>query len=214
MSTMKPNPLDTTAARSWQPLTLALILAACVLTVLLRLKLIPTPWNLTPVGALALFAGARLRSWQAFALPPLLLFLTDVLVAQHFGYGLFYPAMPFVYGSFLLNVLLGRWLADTENPFAVGGAALAGSVQFFLVSNLGVWLTSVATPDSPHSYPATLSGLWACYAAGVPFYRGTFAGDLLFSAILFGAHAWLTRTVFAAAPAPTPVDEAIMEMRS
>jgi hypothetical protein len=142
------------------------------------------------------------------------MFLTDVLVARHFDYPLFYPAMPFVYGGFLVNVLLGRWLMGTENPVAVGGAALVGSVQFFLVSNLGVWLTSVAMPASPHSYEASWTGLWTCYVMAVPFYRGTLAGDLLFAAALFGAYALLARTVFAARPAPVAVDEAIMEARS
>jgi hypothetical protein len=191
---MKPAHPDTELPRLWQPLTLALILGACVLTAILRLKLVPLPWNLTPVGALALFAGARLRSWQAFALPPLLMFLTDVLVANHFGYALFYPAMPFVYAGFLLNVVLGRWVARTENPVAVGGAAVAGSVQFFLVSNFGVWLTSALNPADPHSYEASLAGLWTCYAMAVPFFRGTFFGDLIFCAVLFGAHALLSRT--------------------
>ena len=58
MIPMKPTPPDSDIARSWQPITLALILGACVLTALLRMKLIDVPWNLTPVGALALFAGA------------------------------------------------------------------------------------------------------------------------------------------------------------
>src|SRR4051794_29506028 len=111
---MNTAPPATEPARPWQPLALGLILTACVLTALVRLKVVALPWNLTPVGALALFAGARLRSWQAYLLPPLLMFGTDVLVAQQFGYDLFYPAMGFVYGSLLLNVLLGRWLTRTE----------------------------------------------------------------------------------------------------
>jgi hypothetical protein len=35
-------------------------------------------------------------------------------------------------------------------------------------------------------YPKTLSGLATCYAAGVPFFRNTAAGDMLFAAIMFG----------------------------
>ena len=37
-----------------------------------------------------------------------------------------------------------------------------------------------------------------CYAAAVPFYRGTLLGDVLFGASLFGAHAALSRAYFPA----------------
>jgi len=39
------------------------LLAACV-------RILPHPWNFTPVGAMALFGGAKLRNpWAAFLFP-------------------------------------------------------------------------------------------------------------------------------------------------
>jgi hypothetical protein len=35
-------------------------------------------------------------------------------------------------------------------------------------------------------YPKTLSGLMTCYAAAVPFFRRGIAGDMFFTAVLFG----------------------------
>jgi hypothetical protein len=35
-------------------------------------------------------------------------------------------------------------------------------------------------------YPKTSSGLIACYAAGVPFFRRAVEGDLLFTCAMFG----------------------------
>ena len=35
-------------------------------------------------------------------------------------------------------------------------------------------------------YPKNLSGLMTCYAAGLPFFRRGFAGDMLFTAAMFG----------------------------
>lgn len=178
-----------------QPLALALTLAACVGAAVLRLC--PLEWNFVPVGALALFAGARLRSWLAFVLPLGLMLATDALLAQQRGFPLFHAGTPFVYGSYLVSVLLGRLLARTENPAFLATAAVGTSLQFFVVTNLGVWLTSALIfSGDAHSYPATLAGLLDCFARAVPFYRGTLAGDLLFSAVLFGAHAWLTRVYF------------------
>jgi hypothetical protein len=34
-------------------------------------------------------------------------------------------------------------------------------------------------------YPKTLAGLMTCYAMAIPFFRGTLAGDLVFTAVLF-----------------------------
>jgi hypothetical protein len=186
--------MSATNQNRYRPLALWLALLACLLAGLMRLY--PLEWNFAPVGALALFAGARLRSWVAFALPLVLMVATDALLAQKNGYPFLHPGTPFVYGSFLVNVLLGRLLARTENPVAIAGAAVAASVQFYVVTNFGVWLTSVLLPGDPHSYPPTLAGLLTCYEMGIPFYRWTFAGDLLFTAVFFGAHAWLTRWYF------------------
>jgi hypothetical protein len=38
-------------------------------------------------------------------------------------------------------------------------------------------------------YPPTLSGLYACYAAGLPFFRNQFISDMLFSALMFSVPA-------------------------
>ena len=70
---------------------------------------------------------------------------------------------------------------------AIGGAALAGSVQFFLITNFA-WLY-------PGLYPHSFAGILAGYTAGVPFFWRTLASDLFYSGVLFGLHAWLSRTV-------------------
>jgi len=154
------------------------------LTVVAALARIAQGLNFAPVGALSLFAGARLRGWRAYALPLALMAITDPLVG---GYSF---ATPFVYAAFLINVWIGmRFLRNTESPVKIGSAAAAGSLQFFLISNFGVWLRF------PESYAHTLSGLGLCYARAIPFYGRTLAADLLYSAALFGLHAWLSRRV-------------------
>jgi hypothetical protein len=59
---------------------------------------------------------------------------------------------------------------------------VAGSIVFFLVSNLGVWASS-------NMYPRTALGLWECYLAGLAFFRHTVLGDLACTAIIFGGYA-------------------------
>ena len=44
-------------------------------------------------------------------------------------------------------------------------------------------------------YPYTWVGLEACYVAGIPFFKNTIAGDLLYVALLFGAFEWRVRRI-------------------
>jgi len=110
--------------------------------------------NFAPVGSLSLYAGGRLRGWQAYLLPLVLMAATDPLVG---GYSI---ATPFIYFSFLINVWIGSRLRSTESPLRIGAAVVVASVQFFLISNFGAWLGSFAT------YPHTLGGLVSCYIRG------------------------------------------------
>ena len=139
--------------------------------------------NFAPVGAVSLYSGARLRGWKAYLLPLVLMAVTDPLVG---GYSF---ATPFVYASFLIATWIGTRLRSTENPLWIGGAAAASSAQFFLITNFASWLAF------PQTYGRSFAGLMKCYALGIPFYGRTLASDLVFTAVLFGLHAWLSRRV-------------------
>jgi hypothetical protein len=160
---------------SARPLAIGLMAAGALA------RLAPHPWNFTPVGSISLFAGARLRGWQAFLLPLVLMAVTDPLVG---GYSV---TTPFIYAAFLINVWIGRRLQSTENPARIGLACLACSVQFFLLSNFGSWLGF---------YAHTWAGLAQCYTLALPFFARTLAGDVVYTTALFGLHAWLSRTVY------------------
>jgi hypothetical protein len=139
-------------------------------------KFLPHPQNFAPIGAIALFAGAHFqnRKW-AFLMPLASLFLGD-LTGLH-------TLMPFVYGCFLLNVLLGIWIQKQQSLDRILAATFMGSVFFYLVTNFGVW-TMLET------YPHTSAGLLACYTAGLPFFANTLLGDLFYTAVLFGGMAF------------------------
>lgn len=158
---------------------------AAILTAILvaaSLRLLPHPPNFTPIGAMALFGGAYLgRRAFAFAAPLGALLLSDLVLGFH-------GSMPFVYAGVALTVLIGWALASRLSAVTVAGAALASSVLFFGLTNFGVWLTS-------GMYPLTLAGLTACFVAAIPFFQNTLAGDLFYSALLFGGFALLERRV-------------------
>jgi len=73
---------------------------------------------------------------------------------------------------------LGTALRKDAKPLPIVGAALGSSVSFFLVSNFMVWAAGTM-------YPKTWAGLVTCYDLGVPFFRHTLEGDLLFTCAMF-----------------------------
>jgi hypothetical protein len=176
MNTQETQVAQETQGNNALRLAVILLLIAAVAS----LRLLPHPWNFTPIGALALFGGAMLRDKRAaFLLPLALLFAGDALLG-------FYRLMPVVYGSFLLSVLIGFLLRERRTAPRVAGAALLGAAQFYMLTNFAVWA-------SGGLYPRTAAGLAACYAAAIPFFRNTVASDLLCAGLLFGAFALAER---------------------
>jgi hypothetical protein len=166
-----------------------------VASTLIRLTHLRSLANITPLGALSSFSGSRVRSWLAFAVPLAVMVVSDVLLNRIYGDFAFNP---FVYACYALNVLWG-WLFLKKITFArVGGVSVLGSVQFFLVTNFGVWLMYHGVA---REYELSASGLIQCYAAGVPFFFRTLAGDLGYSALFFGLYAWAVSLQRAAAAA-------------
>lgn len=147
-------------------LTLSLIFVAALA------RLLPHPPNVTPVAAMALLGGAYLGTGAAFVFPLAALLLSDLFLGLH-------STLPFVYAGFVLTTFLGTRLRADRGAGRVAAFALAGSVAFFLVTNFGVWLTAGL-------YPRDAAGLGACFTAALPFLRNSLAGDLFFTAVLFG----------------------------
>lgn len=165
------------------------------------LRLLPHPVNFAPIGAMALFGGAHLphRGWNfalPFAIPLAAMLLSDAALEASTGWG-FHRLMPAVYGSFALIVTLGFLLRRGAGVLPVFFAALGAASLFFLITNFAVW----ALLDT---YPSTAAGLAACYLAALPFFWNTLAGDLFYSAVLFGGFALAARgfPMFAAASPP------------
>ncbi len=168
-----------TPSRPFAPQWRVLCLGGLILVAVVA-RWIPHPPNFTPIGALALFGGARFADRRLGLLLPLAaLFISDCLLGLH-------VLIPVVYGSFAINVLLGRWLRTRRTLLTTAAVTLLGSVQFFLVTNFACWLLW---------YPHTLEGLVACYVAALPFFHNTLLGDAVFVTVLFGGLALAERII-------------------
>ncbi len=149
-------------------------------------RLLPHPWNFTPMMAIGLYAGAKSKKLPTGVLITLLaLVLSDALMG-------FYRGMWYVYAASLVPVLIGYFIRNKSGVGTLAAGALASSLSFFFITNFMVWATG-------HMYPHTGAGLAACLAAGIPFYQNQFAGDAFYTVALFGGHALLSR--FAQRPA-------------
>jgi hypothetical protein len=84
-----------------------------------------------------------------------------------------------VYLCLLATVAMGTLIRDRRSALNVGAMALASSIFFFVVTNFSVWAFG-------HAYPKTFPGLESCYVAAIPFFRNSLAGDMAFTAVLFG----------------------------
>ena len=143
-------------------------------------RLLPHPWNYTPMMAIGLYAGAKSKRLPTGVLITLLaLLLSDVVMG-------FYKGMWYVYAASLVPVLIGYLLRNKERFGTMAAGALVSSLSFFIITNFMVWAMG-------HRYPHTSSGLAACLAAGIPFYQNQLAGDAFYTLALFGGHALLTR---------------------
>ncbi len=153
--------------------TIARFLALAGAAALFRIgQFIP---NVSPVTAIALYAGATLPIKWALLVPVAAMLASDLVI------GFDHPLIVLsVYGSFALAVIFGRGLRTAKSaPMVVMVSTLASSA-FFLITNAAVWLFS-------GMYEASITGLIYSYYYAIPFYRNTLAGDLIFTAGVFTA---------------------------
>lgn len=147
--------------------------------------------NFAPVAAIALFSGYFFRNRiPAVAAPLAVMLVTDgqiggyhplMMAAVYVGL-----ALPVFFGGPLRRMLPvqgGR--GPGSSVLALLGCAAGASLAFFLITNLVVWWVSGI-------YPQTAAGFVNCYVQALPFFRFTFAGDVAFAVVFFGAYAAYT----------------------
>jgi hypothetical protein len=142
---------------------------------------LPHSPNFTPVAALALFGGTYFANKKlAFLIPMIAMFVSDLFLGLH-------VLMPVVYLAFAVTVVCGMWLRERKSIWSVGGTAFISSAFFFVVTNFGSWLVMP-------QYSKNFSGLVTCFVAAIPFWSNSLAGDLLYTALFFGAAELLLRS--------------------
>ncbi len=162
------------------------ILAGILILAAAFSRLLPHPYNFSPVAGMALFGGAVLQNKKlAFLIPLGALFLSDLCFSLFTNIPGFYGSSQLInYAAFACIVLLGSLMIKKIQMKNVVFASLGASTLFFLLSNFGTWATAGGTPP----YTADASGLLSTYMLGIPFFGNTLIGDLVYSSLLFGAY--------------------------
>ena len=77
-------------------------------------RFLPHPPNFTPIAAIALLSSKGfVNRWVAFLIPIVSLFISDLFLGLH-------TTIPFVYGSFILIALLGRYVKKINTEKTIG----------------------------------------------------------------------------------------------
>ena len=145
------------------------VAAAATIVILVLFRLVPHPPNFTPVLAAGLVSGMIFgRGPRAWWIPLAAMLVSDLIIGMH-------AAALFVYAGVISAAVIGGWLLRQ----GVGGASLVGSslvasTAFFLISNVGVWMSS-------NLYPHTFAGLVTCFVAALPFFVNTLGSTLLYT---------------------------------
>ncbi len=159
------------------------------------MRLVPHIPNFAPMTAAALFSAAYLPKRYILMVPLIALAISDYLLLYVSPFSdpvlnfsrvqplsaMFNSTTAWVWGSFMLSALLGLALRKNPSSVRIGSMTILASLQFYLMTNFGVWAAG--------AYARDLSGLLGSYVAGLPFLSWTLAGDLFYTAAFFSLYA-------------------------
>jgi len=151
------------------------------------LRLVPHPQNFAAMGALSLYAGARMPWHVALLAPIAVMACTDLCLWYTLQYQ---PFNPYVYSCYFATALVGLLLRRTNSVWKIGVAAIACDLLFFLVTNGVVW-----AKGHGNLYDTSIAGLFQSYTAALPFHQNTVISTLIFVPLFFVGHALAVRRV-------------------
>jgi hypothetical protein len=141
--------------------------------------------NFAPLAAIALCAAAYFPAKYKFTVPMIALLISDVVLNIHYGFSLLSPFVLSHYLGFALVCCLGLLLRNRRSLKTLLPASIAGSLIFYVVTNLVSWLFDPG-------YAKNFAGLIQALTVGLPqysstptwmFFRNSVVSDLLFTGL-------------------------------
>ena len=142
------------------------ILPISLILVLSFSRLIPHPWNFTPILATGIFSGFYFKNFYlSLFIVISAMFIGDLFIGFH-------STMFFTYSAIAAAVGIGFFIKKLKFTQIIF-SALTSSVSFFIITNFGSWLTL-------DMYEKNLSGLSQSYIMAIPFFHNTLISTLIY----------------------------------
>ena len=142
------------------------ILPIVIILALSLTRLIPHPWNFSPMLAVGVFSGFYFRQFYLSLFVVIFsMFIGDLFLGFH-------STMFFTYISLAIAVVIGLLIKQFKFlQITIGG--LVSSVCFFLITNFGAWITL-------DMYEKNFAGLMSSYTLAIPFFQNTLISTFLY----------------------------------
>ena len=141
-------------------------LPGIIILILAFSRIIPHPWNFTPILSAGIFLGFYFRQiFFSIFVVVFSMFLGDL----YFG---FHNTMIFTYLGLSISVLVGFFIKNLYVSRILIGSILS-SISFFLITNFGVWMGS-------NMYSKNFEGLLEAYILGLPFFHNTLLSTIFY----------------------------------
>ena len=143
----------------------------------------------TPLAGVAVCAGMFLPRRLALVIPLGVLLLSDAIIDAHYGPAFhFFSAGTFANYALLALLVLGgmavrRGPVQTPGFARTLGAALLGSMLFYVASNTLVWLGASAYPQNAAGWLQALTTGLPGYLPSYVFFRNGLVSDALYSMV-------------------------------
>ena len=163
-------------------------------------RVVPHPPNAVALGAVALFAGAKLPRRWSWLVPVTSMMVADLYLDWGSDRGLFSVSRITIYATYIAITFMGllaRRAVEKKQPLTLVPLSLAASGLFFVTTNFAEWIAGPL-----QLYPITWNGLIACYLAAIPFFQNTVMADLAGVGLLFGFDALGRRLLAERKPKP------------
>ena len=146
------------------------LLPICLILILSFSRIIPHPYNFTPLLAAGIFSGFYFKQFFVGLFVIIFsMFVGDLYLGFH-------NTMLFTYIALIVPVGLGIFIKHFKfTEILVTG--LISSIGFFLITNFGAWLTLAM-------YEKNLIGLINSYILAIPFFHNTLISTLLYLLLL------------------------------
>ena len=146
------------------------IVPICLILILSFSRIIPHPYNFTPILSLGIFSGFYFKNFFLGSLIVISsMFIGDIYLGFH-------NTMFFTYISLLIAVSFGLLIKNFKFV-SILLAGTGGSISFYIITNFGSWLTLPI-------YEKNFTGLIEAYILAIPFFHNTLLSTLMYLFIL------------------------------